>query len=38
VYFGAIQVRRMRHTLPAALTADVAGIAGAIIACSYLYG
>jgi len=38
VYFGAIQVRRMRHTLAAALTADVAGITGAIIACSYLYG
>jgi spore maturation protein SpmA len=38
VYFGAVQVRRMRHALPAALTADLAGIAGAIIACSYLYG
>ena len=38
VYFGSIQVRATRHALPAALTADVAGIAGAIIACSYLYG
>jgi spore maturation protein SpmA len=38
VYFGAVQVRRARHALPAALTADVAGVAGAIIACSYLYG
>jgi spore maturation protein SpmB len=38
VYFGAVQVRRMRHALPAALTADVAGIGGAILACSYLYG
>ena len=38
VYFGAVQVRRIRHTLAAALTADVAGVAGAIIACSYLYG
>ena len=38
VYYGAIQVRRIRHTLAAALTADVAGIAGAVIACSYLYG
>jgi spore maturation protein SpmB len=37
VYFGAVQVRRMRHALPAALTADVVGIGGAIIACSYLY-
>ena len=33
VYYGAVQVRRIRHTLAAALTADVAGIA-----CSYLYG
>ena len=38
VYYGAIQVRRIRHTLAAALTADLAGIAGAVIACSYLYG
>ena len=38
VYFGAVQIRRIRHALAAALTADVAGIAGAIIACSYLYG
>ena len=38
VYYGAINVRRIRHTLAAALTADVAGIAGAVIACSYLYG
>ena len=38
VYFGAVQVRRLRHTLAAALTADVAGIAGAVIACRYLYG
>jgi spore maturation protein SpmA/spore maturation protein SpmB len=38
VYFGAVQIRRMRHALAAALTADVAGIAGAVIACLYLYG
>jgi len=34
VYFGAIQIRRVRHTLVAALTADVAGVIFAIIACS----
>ncbi len=34
VYFGAIQVRRVRHALAAALTADVAGVIFAIIACS----
>jgi spore maturation protein SpmA len=38
VYFGAIQVRRVRHTLAAGLTADVAGIAGSVAACAYLYG
>ena len=38
VYFGAIQIRRVRHALAAALTADLAGIIGAIIACSVLYG
>ena len=38
VYFGAVQVRGIRHALAAALTADVAGIAGAVIACRYLYG
>lgn len=37
VYFGAVQIRRMRHALAAALTADAAGIAGAVIACSILF-
>ena len=34
VYFGAVQVRRIRHALAAALTADVAGIMFAIMACT----
>ena len=38
VYFGAVQIKRVRHALAAALTADVIGIAGAVIACSFLYG
>jgi spore maturation protein SpmA len=38
VYFGAVQVRRIRYTLAAGLTADLAGVAGAIAACSYLWG
>ncbi len=38
VYFGAVQIKRVRHALAAALTADIAGIAGAVIACSLLYG
>ena len=36
VYFGAIQVRRVRHALAAGLTADLAGIFGAVLACSIL--
>ncbi len=31
VYFGAVQVRRIRHAMAAALTADAAGIIGAVI-------
>jgi spore maturation protein SpmA len=38
VYFGAVQVRRIRHTLAAALTADLAGVVFAIIACRYILG
>jgi spore maturation protein SpmA/spore maturation protein SpmB len=38
VYFGAIQVRRVRHTLLAALIADVAAIAFSVIACRFLIG
>lgn len=33
VYFGAVQIRRSRHALAAALTADAAGIVFAVIAC-----
>ncbi len=36
VYFGAVQVRRIRHALVTALMADVAAVAAAIIACSFL--
>jgi len=37
VYFGAVQIRRMRHALAAGLSADFAGIAAAVAACLYLY-
>jgi len=37
VYFGAVQVRRIRHTMAAALTADVAGVMFAVLACSYFF-
>jgi spore maturation protein SpmA/spore maturation protein SpmB len=35
VYFGAVQVRRVRHALAAALTADLAGVIFAVLACSF---
>ena len=38
VYFGAVQVRRIRHAMAAALTADLAGILFAVLACLYLFG
>jgi len=38
VYFGAVQVRRIRHTLAAALTADLFGLIFAILACTFLFG
>jgi len=34
VYYGAIQIRRVRHTLAAALAADAAGVIFSIIACA----
>jgi spore maturation protein SpmA len=37
VYFGAVQVRRIRHTLAAALTGDLVGVIGSVLACSYLF-
>ena len=37
VYFGAVQVRRVRHALAAALTADVAGVVTAVVICTYLF-
>jgi spore maturation protein SpmA len=37
VYFGAVQVRRVRHALAAGLTADLAGVAFAVLACSFLF-
>ncbi len=38
VYFGAVQVRRIRHALAAALTADLAGVIFAVAGCAYLFG
>ena len=38
VYFGAVQVKRLRHAMAAALTADAAGVIFAILACRLLIG
>jgi spore maturation protein SpmA len=38
VYFGAVQIRRIRHALVAALCADAAGIVAAVVICSLLFG
>ncbi len=37
VYYGAVQIRRIRHTLAAALTADLAGVVFAILACLFVF-
>ncbi len=37
VYFGAVQVRRVRHALVAGITADLVGVIAAVAACSYLF-
>ena len=37
VYFGAVQIKRIRHAMAAALTADLAGVIFAVIACMALF-
>jgi spore maturation protein SpmB len=37
VYFGSIAVRRTRHTLPAALCADAAGILASVFVCRLMF-
>lgn len=38
VYYGAIQVRQVRHTLLAALTADLAAVVASVVICLWLFG
>ena len=38
VYFGAVQIKKIRHAMVTAVTADVAGVLFAVIACTYLLG
>jgi spore maturation protein SpmB len=37
VYFGAVQIKRIRHALWAGLTADLVGIIAAVFICSMLF-
>lgn len=36
VYFGAVGIRRLRHAIPAALTADIVAVIAAVVAVSWL--
>lgn len=36
VYFGSVGIKNIRHTLVAAIIADIAGVAAAIMACRFL--
>jgi spore maturation protein SpmA len=38
VYFGAVQVRRIRHALAAGLSADLAGVIAAVVIVGLLFG
>ena len=38
VYFGAVNVRRTRHAVPAGLIADAVGIIASIIICRLMFG
>jgi len=37
VYFGAVNIRRTRHAIPAGLLADLAGIITSVYICRYLF-
>ncbi len=38
VYYGSIQIKKIRHTLPACLIADAAGVSAAVFVGYMLYG
>lgn len=38
VYFGSVGVKKTRHALPAALTADLAGIIAAVVVTQIMFG
>jgi len=38
VYFGAVNIRRTRHAVPAGLIADAVGIVASVIICRMMFG
>lgn len=38
VYFGAIGIRDIRHVLPAAFVADLAGVIASVVVCKLIFG
>ena len=38
VYFGAVQIKKVRHALPACLIADASRIVAAIVLGYFLFG
>jgi spore maturation protein B len=38
VYFGSVSVTNSRHAVPAALTADLAGIISAVVLTNVIFG
>ncbi len=37
VYFGAVNIRRTRHAIPAGLLGDLAGVIASVCVCRYLF-
>lgn len=37
VYYGAVKIKNSRHTVPAAIVADIAGIVAAVYICNLIY-
>lgn len=37
VYYGAVKIKNSRHTVPAAVVADIAGIVAAVYVCNLIY-
>lgn len=38
VYFGSVQIKRIRHALAAGVTGDIAAVVASVVICWFLYG